>query len=135
MSEIFSDLVSEVITKLQVLLEGRPEVCARNVTVANRVTSKGKTVTVTLGPSLGTANTLDAAMLRVNVRAPVEADAADLVFLVRALMEAPAPVGIVDGSPVLSCQINAGPVEVRTETEVFQWYFVANVIRRGRTFR
>lgn len=135
MSEIFSDLVSEVITKLQVLLEGRPEGYARNVTVANRVTSKGKTVTVTLGPSLGTADTLDSATLRVNVRATVETDAADLAFLVRALMEAPAPVGIVDGDPVVSCQINAGPVEVHAETEVFHWYFVANVIRRGRTLR
>ncbi|MCW4458185.1 hypothetical protein [Microbacterium sp. MPKO10] len=129
MTVIFSSLTGAVIPKLDAMLKARPESYASGVTVADAVVAKKKRiVTVVQGPGSGSYNTLDDSMLRVNVRADDEYDAEDLTLLVRALFEGP----LVDGDPITYSTVNAGPVPVPNDTDLFQWYFVVDVGRRGR---
>lgn len=134
MSVLFDDLPARVIPKLQALLDARPEPYAE-ASVSNKVIpGESRMVTVNLGPGAGTFNTLDDTLLRINIRADNEGDAVDLAFLVRAIFEAHSPLGIVDGDPITSTSVNAGPVEVPNDTDQFQWYLVVNVTRRGTQF-
>jgi|GEM_PF-5909720 len=132
---IFTDLPAVTIPKLQALLDARPEPFTDGVVVSNKVIEgKPRMVTVNLGAGTGTFDTLDDTTLRINVRALDESDAADLALMVRAIFEAPAPLGLRDGDPITACRISAGPVEVPNDTDFFQWYMVANVTRRGIQF-
>ncbi|UAJ78314.1 hypothetical protein IT072_02380 [Leifsonia sp. ZF2019] len=132
---IFTDLPAVTISKLQSLLDSRAEPFTEGVSVSNKaIEGETRMVTVNLGTGTGTFNTLDDATLRINVRALDEGDAADLALMVRAIFEAPAPLGIRDGDPITACRVSAGPVEVPNDTKFFQWYMVANVTRRGIQF-
>lgn len=131
MSVIFSSLTGAVIPKLRGLLAARSEPFAAGVTVADStVADVSRMVTVVQGPGTGTFNTLDDTTLRVNVYDGGEYDAEDLALLVRALFEGP----LVDGDPITYSNVNAGPVRVPNDTDLYQWYMVIDVGRRGREF-
>lgn len=135
MPVIYSDLASEVIPKLRQRLSGRPEPYAGGVTITNRrLRGTGRQVVIQEAPGGGETNTLDDTSLRVNIFAPDEGDCADLASLVRAILTSPAPLGIVDGSPIVRAVTNAGPNQVEDDTEVFRRYLVVNVRRRGIPF-
>lgn len=135
MTVLYGSLAADSVPKLQSILDSRPEPCASGVAVANKVLpKKRRMVTVNSGPGTGSFDTLDDTTLRINVYADDEADAEDLANLVRAIVEASAPLGIIDGDPIVRAKVSAGPVEVPNDTNLFQWYMVANVTRRGTQF-
>lgn len=132
MPVIYSDLASEVIPKVRQRLSERSEPFAGGVTVANRrLAGTGRQVIIQEAPGGGETNTLDDTTLRVNIFASDEGDCADLASLVRAILTSPAPLGIVDGAPIVRAVTNAGPNQVEDDTQVFRRYLVVNVRRRG----
>lgn len=129
MSVLFSSLVAEAIPKLQSLLDGRTEPYTDDVTVANKaIPGERRMVTLHQGPGSGDFDTLDETTLRVNVYADDEADAEDLALMVRALCS---PAGLVDGDPITKARVTAGPVEIANDTDLYQWYSVVDLTRRG----
>lgn len=135
MTVLYGSIAADSIPKLQSILDSRPEPYASGVAVANKVLpKKRRMVTVNSGPGTGSFDMLDDTTLRINVYADDEADAEDLANLVRAIVEASAPLGIIDGDPIVRAKVSAGPVEVPNDTDLFQWYMVANVTRRGAQF-
>lgn len=136
MTVIFDPITAPVIGKLKAILDARHEDFASNVSVSNEVIpGQARMVTIVAGPGIGSLDTLDDATQRINVYADDEGDCEDLAALIRAIFEAPAPFGLIDGDPITSCRVSAGPVPVPNDTTQFQQYMVANITRRGREFR
>lgn len=129
MTVLYASLVAATIPKLQSLLDARPEPYTDGVTVANEfVPAARRLVSVLQGPGSGDFDTLDETTLRVNVYAEVESDAEDLALMVRALFSTS---GVVDGQPITSARVTAGPVEIANDTDLYQWYSVVDLTRRG----
>ncbi|MDN4616410.1 hypothetical protein P5G50_18335 [Leifsonia sp. F6_8S_P_1B] len=135
-SVIYEALTAPVIAKVKTILSERPEPFTTGAAVSNQVIAgKRRMVTIVPGPGLGAFDTLDDTTLRVNVYADDEGDCEDLAALIRAVFEATAPLGIIDGKPITASRVTAGPVPVPNDTTQFQQYMVVNVTRRGREFR
>lgn len=129
---IYPDLVTVAIPKLQALLDPRDETYAQDVRVSNEVVAGvNRMVTLEHGGGGGVFDTIDGSFLRSNVYAADEGECSDLAALVRALMTARGASGMVDGDPIVFCDLNAGPNPVVNKTGKPQMYMLFQIRRRG----
>lgn len=123
----FSSLQAIVIQRVQLFLDSRPEPEAAGVKVRSKRIGSVPTVTINQAAGPGEADTLDDSGVRVNVYHSNPERAEDLAILVRAFFDGP----LADGLPIVRSRVTAGPIEIDSETNDSQWYFVADIRRRG----
>jgi hypothetical protein len=129
---IFSDIVAEVISKLQTILDARTEPSSEGARVADAVVAgESPTVTVEFAGGPGDVDTIDITYLAINLRASDLATAVDLARLVRAVATGRGPGTLCDGDPITHTAVNSGPRLVDNDPRTPQVRMVIEVRHRG----
>lgn len=107
---IYGDFLAHLIGRMGTLLAARTEPYTAAVEVTNhKSATSGRAVVFTVSPGGGTSDTVRTSFVTVDVYGKDEGETVDLTNLVLALATSRGPGGMIDGRPILHCEVNGGP--------------------------